>query len=237
MASSTTKSAFLRGLRDGAPFVLVVAPFAMLFGVVATEAGLSIAQTMGMTALVIAGAAQFTAIQLMTENAPVFLIIAAALAVNLRMAMYSAALAPHLGSAPFWQRALIAYVNFDQTYAASVLEYERRPDMSVPQKVAYFFGTVVPVAPPWIGFSLVGALVGSGIPPQFALDFALPITFLALVAPMLKSLAHIAAAATSVIIALLLAFLPSGVGLLIAGAVAMCVGAAVEIWLERRITS
>ncbi len=234
MASSTTKSAFWRGLRDGAPFVVVAAPFATLFGVVATEAGLNIVQTMGMSALVIAGAAQFTAVQLMTENAPVFLVIAAALAVNLRMAMYSAALAPHLGAAPFWQRALIAYVNFDQTYAASVLKYEQEPALTVPERVAYFFGTVIPVAPPWLVFSLLGALIGSGIPPEYALDFAMPITFLALVAPMLKSLAHIAAALTSVFFALILAGLPSGVGLLIAGLIAMSVGASVEVWLERR---
>jgi len=234
MASSTTKSAFWRGLRDGAPFVVVAAPFATLFGVVATEAGLNIVQTMGMSALVIAGAAQFTAVQLMTENAPVFLVIAAALAVNLRMAMYSAALAPHLGAAPFWQRALIAYVNFDQTYAASVLKYEQEPALTVPERVAYFFGTVIPVAPPWLVFSLLGALIGSGIPPEYALDFAMPITFLALVAPMLKSLAHIAAALTSVFVALILAGLPSGVGLLIAGLIAMSVGASVEVWLERR---
>jgi predicted branched-subunit amino acid permease len=104
----------------------------------------------------------------------------------------------------------------------------------VPERVAYFFGTVIPVAPPWLGFSLLGALIGSGIPPEYALDFALPITFLALVAPMLKSLAHIAAALTSVFFALILASLPSGVGLLIAGLIAMSVGASVEVWLERR---
>ncbi|NKB29148.1 MAG: branched-chain amino acid ABC transporter permease [Rhodobacteraceae bacterium] len=234
MASTTTKSAFWRGVRDASPFVLVVAPFAVLFGVVATEAGLNIAQTMGMTALVIAGAAQFTAVQLMTENAPVFLVIAAALAVNLRMAMYSAALAPYLGAAPFWQRALIGYVNFDQTYTASALEFERAPDMTIAERVVYFLGTVIPVAPPWLGFSLLGALFGSEIPASYALDFALPITFLAIVAPMLKSLAHIAAAATSVTFALLLAGLPSGIGLLIAGALAMAVGAFVETWQTRR---
>ena len=148
--------------------------------------------------------------------------------------MYSAALAPHLGAAPFWQRALIAYVNFDQTYAASVLKYEQEPALTVPERVAYFFGTVIPVAPPWLVFSLLGALIGSGIPPEYALDFAMPITFLALVAPMLKSLAHIAAALTSVFFALILAGLPSGVGLLIAGLIAMSVGASVEVWLERR---
>ena len=234
MASSTTKSAFWRGVRDGGPFLLVIIPFGTLFGVVATEAGLSLAETIGMTALIIAGAAQFTAVQLMTENAPVFLVIAAALAVNLRMAMYSAALAPHLGAAPFWQRALIAHLNFDQTFAASMAEYDRNASMPLAQKVAYFFGTVVPVAPPWIFFSWLGAVAGASIPAEFGLDFALPIAFIAMIAPMLKTLAHVAAALTSVVVALLLAWMPSGFGLLIAGALAMVVGAAVETWMTRR---
>src|SRR6056297_2366962 len=117
MASSTVKTAFWRGARDALPFVLVVGPFAMLFGVVATEAGLDLLATMGFSVLDIAGASQFAALQQMTEGAPVLVAIATALAVNLRMAMYSAALLPHLGEAPLWKRAVVAYLNVDQTYA------------------------------------------------------------------------------------------------------------------------
>ena len=70
------------------------------------DAGLTLAQTIGFTVLVIAGAAQFAAVQLMLDNAAIGFVLLAALAVNLRMAMYSAALVPYLGSAPLWQRAL-----------------------------------------------------------------------------------------------------------------------------------
>src|SRR5690606_8776600 len=105
MSGSTTKSAYLRGLRDGLPFIVVLLPFALLFGVVATEAGLTLAQAMGFNILVIAGSSQFAAVALMQENAPLFAVLATSLAVNLRMAMYSAALVPHFGAAPLWQRA------------------------------------------------------------------------------------------------------------------------------------
>ena len=110
MPSSSRALAYRQGLTGGLPFMFVVVPFGLLFGVVAMDAGLTLTQTMGMTMLVIAGAAQFTALQMMVDNAGLWLIIAAALAVNLRMAMYSAALVPHLGKAPLWQRALIAYM-------------------------------------------------------------------------------------------------------------------------------
>lgn len=234
MSSATVKSAWRKGLRDGAPFILMAVPFATFFGVVAADAGLQLAQIIGFSLLVIAGASQFAALQMMLDNAAIALVLLAALAVNMRMAMYSASLVPHLGAAPIWQRALVAYVNFDQTYMQSMITYEATPEMTVPEKVWYFFGVSTLLAPMWVLSTIAGALIGQTIPPQYALDFIVPIMFLAMVAPMLKSLAHVAAAMTSAIIGLLLMGLPSGTGLLIAAGCAMAVGAAVETWAARQ---
>lgn len=232
--SSSVRSAYWRGFRAGLPFVLVVAPFGMLFGVAATEAGLNLAEVLGFSILVIAGASQFTAIQLMTDNAPVFMVLLTSLAVNLRMAMYSAALAPHLGAAPTWQRAAIAYFMVDQSYAVSAQDYEKRPDQSLSEKLAYYAGACTPVCPQWYFSTWLGAVLGGAIPPEFALDFAVPITFLAIIAPIMRTLAHVAAAFVSVAAALGLAFLPAGTGLLIAAALAMATGAQVELWTHKR---
>ncbi len=234
MTSTSSKSHLLRGLRTGLPFILVAGPFSLLFGVVATEAGLSVLETMGFTTIVIAGAAQFAALQQMVDNAPILVILATALAVNLRMAMYSAALAPHLGKAPLWQRALASFFLFDQNYAVSVLEYEKRPEMTNQQKIAYFSGVSCAIVPAWISGTLVGAMVGAQIPPEFALDFALPITFLSMIGPALRTPAHISAAFVSVLAALIFAFLPYNLGLLIAAILAMMTGARVETWLMAR---
>lgn len=234
MTTSTAKSAFRQGVLIGLPFVLVAVPFAMLFGVLATEAGLPVVMALGFSTVIIAGASQFTALQLMMDSAPVWIILAASLAVNLRMAMYSASLAPHLGAAPLWQRALVAYVNFDQSYAVGMLKYEAEPEMPVRAKVAYFLGSVVPVVPSWVGGTYLGAVLGGTIPESWALDFAMPILFLALVAPMVKTLAHLAAALTSIAVALSLFFLPPGSGVLLAGLAAMVVGAEVERRMSRR---
>lgn len=228
MAATTKKSSFQEGVIAGLPFTVFVIPFATLFGVVATEAGLDLAQTMGFSLLVIAGASQFTAVQLMTENAPVWITLATALAVNLRMAMYSASLQPHLGSLPFGKRAVIAYCNIDQSFAVGMAKFEANPDMTVAEKFAFFIGAIMPVMPPWVLFTWIGAVAGTAIPEAWALDFAMPILFLALVGPMLRTLAHVAAAGTSVVVALLCAGLPWGVGVLVAGLVAMAVGAEVE---------
>ncbi len=234
MPSYYDRSTYLRGIRDGLPFILVVSPFALLFGVVATEAGLTVFETLTFSAVVIAGAAQFTALQLMNENAPTLVVIASALAVNLRMAMYSASLTPHLGALPFWRRAFAAYTLVDQSYALSILEYEKNPQMTLAEKTSYFLGAITPVLPNWYLWSLVGALVGSSIPPSLALDFAVPITFLAMIGPMLRTTAHVFAAFVSVICAIAFAFLPWNLGLIVAGVAGMMSGAQFELWVERR---
>jgi predicted branched-subunit amino acid permease len=234
MPSPSPTDAYWQGVRDSGPFLIVIVPFAVLFGVLATEAGWNVAQVMAMSVMVIAGASQFTALQLISENEPTVMVILTALAVNLRMAMYSASMARHIGTAPLWQRALAAYFLVDQTYGTAINRYTLTPRMSPAQKIAYFFGAVTPVCLPWYAATYAGAVAGAAIPPELALDFAVPITFIALVAPALRSLPHLAAAFVSVIAALLLAAVPFGLGLMIAAALAMVTGALVEIWQEGR---
>jgi predicted branched-subunit amino acid permease len=235
MSGSTSKSHyFWGGFRACAPFLLVVVPFGLLFGVVATEAGLTSFQTMAFSSVVFAGAAQFAALQLMVEDAPMLIVLATGLAVNLRMAMYSASLSVWLGDAPLWKRALIAYVNVDQSYAVSIVQYEDAPDMTLGDRIAFFMGAVTPVCPMWIVATGLGIWIGDAIPDWMALDFAVPICFLAIIAPMMRTLAHMVAGVVSIVMALLLAGVPYNLGLLVAATVAMIVGALIEVWMTRK---
>ena len=229
MTSSRPKSAFLQGAASGAPFLFVVGPFSMLFGVVATEAGLNVLETMGFSFLVIAGAAQFAAVQVMTEQAPTIIVILTALAVNMRMAMYSASLAVHLRGSTLRQRMLISYLNVDQSYAASVAKFESEPEMTVSERVAFFFGVMAPITPVWYSCTFLGAMIGAAIPTDYSFEFALPLCFIAMFSPMLKTPAHLAAAFTSVVVSLSLAWMPFSSGLLVAAFSAMIVGAQVEL--------
>lgn len=222
------------GVVQALPFVLVLVPFGMLFGVLANEAGLHLSQVLGFSVLVLAGASQFTALQLISDHAPLVVVILSALVVNLRMAMYSAALVPWLGGAAPRQKALLAYTLIDQTYALSVQHYEDNPRLRLDQRLGYFFGTSISCCIPWFVASAVGFTLGRAIPESWALDFALPITFLAMIAPMLRSLAHVAAATVAVLAALAFSGLPSGLGVLLAAPLAMASGVAVELLVERR---
>jgi predicted branched-subunit amino acid permease len=228
LAPAAVRSPFSQGVRDGLPFLAALAPFGLLFGVAATEAGLGLGAAMGFSIGVIAGASQFTAVSLIAEGAPALVVVLTALAVNLRMAMYSAALAPHLGAAPAWQRALAAYALFDSTYACAAQAYPRHAHWSVRDRLLYFAGAAGPAIPMWLLLTALGSALGATIPAWLALDFAVPVCFLAMVAPGLRTLPQMAAAGTSVAGALALAWVPYSLGLLVAAALAMAVGAETE---------
>lgn len=228
---TTSKSAFWAGYRDCLPFILVAGPFGLLFGVAATDLGLNLLETMTMTVLVIAGASQFTALLLIEENAPTFVIILTAMAVNLRMAMYSAAMVPYLGKASNGMKLLLAYFNVDQTFGLASVRFPQETSWGVENRTAYFCGASMAIMPFWVLFSYIGAVFGTQIPDSLALDFALPICFLAIIAPALRTLPHVLAAFTSVLGALLLAWVPFSLGLIIAAIIAMIVGAWSEKWL------
>lgn len=232
--SPAFRAAFLQGLRAALPFILMIVPFGALFGVVAQAQGLTILQAMAFSFVVVAGASQFAALQLLNDGAPLLVVILTATAVNLRMAMYSVAMTPHFGRAPFWQRALVAYLLIDQSYLLSAAEFPRQPQWGLTEKLGYYFGTVLILCGLWYLATWVGASFGQLLPEGVSFDFVVPVTFLAMIAPMLMTKAQIAAAAVSAAVALALWWMPYSSGLLVAAVAAMATGATVETWEARR---
>jgi predicted branched-subunit amino acid permease/branched-subunit amino acid transport protein len=141
---------FWAGLWGALPFCVVVAPYGIVFGVLAVESGLDILTATAFSMAVIAGAAQFTALSLMQDQAPVLIVIIVGLAVNLRMALYSATLATHLGAAPFWTRAFVAYAILDHSFALADQKFQNEPDMSLSRKLSFYFGATSLVAVIWV---------------------------------------------------------------------------------------
>lgn len=225
---SSTRTAYWRGMRVSIPFLFMAVPFGTLFGAVASESGLDIFQTAGMSIIVVAGAAQFSALQVLVDGAPYYIAVLTGLAVNMRMLMYSASLAPHFGKALPWQRVIAAYFMIDQTYGVSIQELDKNPDMPIGEKLAYFFGSATLMFPLWYVATIIGYLAGNTIPPEYALDFAVPVMFIALVAPSLRSIPHLVAAIVSVGVSLALSWMPYSLWLMVAAIAAMIAGAETE---------
>jgi predicted branched-subunit amino acid permease len=226
-------AAFRKGAIASVPTFIAIGPFGAIFGTLATATGLDLVQTMGMTMVVAAGASQLAALQLMDEGAPALVAILTGAVVNLRMAMYSAALAAAWPGAPLRQRAFAAYFLHDQAFALAMRRYAERPAEPVPARVGYFLGVGITVITVWFAATLVGALFGARVPAAWGLDFAVPATFIAITAPLLRTLPHVVAALTAAVLAVVGTLLPLGVGLLLASAGGIAAGLLTERSLAR----
>ena len=80
----------------------------------------------------------------------------------------------------------------------------------------------------WQVSTALGIFLGTAIPDSWPLDFALPLTFIAMVVPVLKNRPAIAAALSAGMIALFAHSLPYGLGLILAALVGIVVGSLLE---------
>jgi len=227
---STPSSEFLAGARNTLPILLGVLPFGLFFGTLAVEVGLTPAQAQGMSLLVFAGSAQFIAVDLIRQGAAPAVIILTIFVVNLRHALYSASLAPHVGRLPLRWRALMAWLLTDEAFAVSSPRY-RAADLE--RAHWYFLGTGLALWTCWQLSTAAGIAFGARIPESWSLDFALPLTFLAMLLPALTDSPSWAAAVAGAAFSILLSDLPFGLGLVTASAIAVGVGVGVEAWTSR----
>jgi branched chain amino acid efflux pump len=217
---------FLRGMRDEAPILLGVAPFGVIFGALAVAAGLSPLASQAMSSVIFAGSAQFIAAQLFAGAASGFVIVVVVFVVNLRHALYSASVAPHVKHlGPAW-KAVLAYLLTDEAYAVVITHYNQPGSSS--RKHWYFLGAGLTLWATWQVSTAVGILVGSRIPANWPLGFVLPLTFIALVVPALRERSTIVAALTAGLTGALAMGFPLRTGLLLAALVGIAAGMLVE---------
>jgi predicted branched-subunit amino acid permease len=212
----TGREAFLAGGRAVAPIVVGIVPFGLIAGAAAVDAGLTLLDAIGLSVVVFAGASQLAAIGLLGDGAPLALVVVTVLVINLRLVMYSASIAPELLDEPRRWRTLEAYLLTDQAYALSVTRFEREPGTS---RRWYYLGAAAPLWVVWQLCTIAGAVVGARVPPWLPLDFAVPLTFLALLVPAIKGRATATAAVVGGGLATLGTGLPLEAGLMV-GAVA-----------------
>ncbi len=207
---------FYLGASAVVPILPGVAPFGLISGIAAVESGLSPTAAWLMSAMIFAGASQLAAVQLMADNAAIWIVLLTVWVINLRFAMYSASLAPHLRHVGTPGRLMAAFLVTDHGYGMSVLRFD--DGMPIPQRLPYYLGIGVTLWVVWQATTLAGALLGKQLPPDWSLDFAIPLTFLALLIPTLRGGPTLAAGLTGGVVAVVCAALPYNLGL-IAGAV------------------
>src|SRR5215831_20547203 len=144
-------------LREGAiaavPLLVGIVPWGIVAGVAMVAAGLSKVQAAAMGVIVFAGSAQLAVLPLLVAKAPLWVMFATGLAVNLRYVIYSAVLAPYFERLSLGWRALLSYITVDQTFAVLVGKYAS--DDPAP-KHWFFLGGSLVMWSVWQLSSLVG---------------------------------------------------------------------------------
>lgn len=211
------------GGRASAPVIVGIVPFGLVAGAAAIAAGLSLLQAVGLSVVVFAGASQLAMIDLLAREASLVVVVGTALVINARLVMYSASIAPDLLDVKLRVRALLAYVLTDQAYALSVTRYREGLD-ETDQRLWFYVGTAVPLWVAWQIATIAGAVVGAQLPTWLPLGFAVPLVFLALLAPAVQDRPSAAAAIAGGAIATLGIGLPYNLGLLAGAVVGIAVG-------------
>lgn len=221
------KSAIKAGLAEAFPLAVAIAAYGLSYGVLAIQANLSVAEAVAMSLLVFSGSVQMVVVAMLMAGAGLTSIFFSALLLNLRNLLYGAALAGGLASAKRG-RWLLAFGVSDDPFVLGSARFKRYgPD-------PLYFGTVVFLFyAAWAFSSLLGAFAGNQLDPQkWGLDLAFPMTFTALLLPVLKEKPIIATATAAAIIAFLLEYLRPGneLTIILAGVAAPWVG----LYIKRR---
>lgn len=220
------KKYFWDGIKAEIPLLIGVFPFGLIYGALAINAGLTTLAAQLTSSIIFAGSSQFITAQLVSQATPAIVIILTIAVVNLRHMLYSASLAPYLKHLSLRWKILLSYLLTDEAYAPAIIKYEK-DGLQTPSHW-FLFGAGLALWTNWQISTALGIFLGTRIPNNLQLDFALPLTFIAMVVPVLRKMPMIAAALSAGITALLAYSLPFKLGLILAALVGIIVGTLLE---------
>jgi 4-azaleucine resistance transporter AzlC len=204
-------------------------PFAILFGALGITNGLSPLAVMGLSAFVFAGSSQFIAAGMIQQNAGVLVIVMTTFIVNLRHALYAASLAPYMRHLSQKWLLPLGFWLTDETYAVVVRYY---PQADSPYPHWYHLGSALSMYVNWNFWTFIGMIAGSQLQglTELGLDFAMVVTFIGIVVPLIVNRPMLLCALVAGFTALVTHPLPNKLGLM-GAAVA---GIAAGMWSEAR---
>jgi predicted branched-subunit amino acid permease len=224
-----TLSGCLLGARRTLPLIPGMIVFASAFGAAAVQKGLTLAQTLGLSGFVFAGASQMVGLELWRDVwAPgsILAIMAVTAVINARMILIGAAIQPWLAKEPKARNALTAFFLTDANWLIATRYHNEGG-----RDVGVLLGSGLLLWVMWVLATIPGYLVGALVtdPRRFGLDLVMPVFFAAMLVPLWKGWRPARPWAVAAGVALIVQALVPGYAFIIAGALA---GAAAGAFLE-----
>jgi predicted branched-subunit amino acid permease len=195
----------------------------LVTGIAMVQSGLSIWQAMGMSLMVYAGSAQLASLPLIAAGAPILIIVASALIVNLRFVIYSVAMKPWFKGFSLGKKSIFG-VGVTDVLAADFLRLfgehgaptkAMREHQQGVQPLVYFQWAALLIWGVWQAASLAGILLAHLIPSGWGLEFVATLALLAMLLPMISDRPSLVCVVVAGVVSVLLVDLPLNLGLLV----------------------
>ncbi len=231
---TTALSEFKRGVLDEMPLQIGIFPFGLVYGVLGVESGMSVLETCLLSVILFGGASQIVFTQLLASTTPAGVIIATVSTINLRHLLYGLSIGGYFRSLPLRWRVLLAYLLTDEAYAMSIARFRGMP--ASPFMHYHLLGTGLLLFIVWQLSTICGAFLGAAVPESLQLGFAVPLSFIAILAPIIKRRAEIIAAFSAGATALLLHDMAWNLWLICAATVGILFGWAFSYFDKKSLT-
>lgn len=168
----------INGILDVSPLMIPVVPFGIIYGVIGMELGLGPNMTFGMSIIIFGGASQIVLLQLFSGGASSIVTISSVGAVNSRHLLYGAVFSEYLSHLKLKWKIVLSYFLIDQAFAVSNSYF--RKNKKNEDKHYHLLGAGFTCWTVWQISTILGIVLGSVIPKELGLIFAISLTFLAL---------------------------------------------------------
>ena len=220
------KGVYLKVIQQGIlammPLNLAVLPWGILCGSLAIQHNFTVLEAILMPALVFAGSVQLVVIELINDNVPLATILFTTFIISSRHFLYGLALRDRLKQLPFKWRGIIGFLLTDELFALS----GKADSYSGKLKLFYAIAAGMSFYLCWLLWNIIGIIAGSFLPDltEIGLDFAIAVTFIALVVPSITNLATLLTVIVAGILSVLFTLFNWELGLVLASLIAMFCG-------------
>jgi len=222
MDTSDIEATWSQGVRAVSPILLGVIPFGLVFGVTAANADVPVLAAWASSFIVFAGASQIALVEVMDGGGTPVVAVMTAIIINARMLMYSADLGRYTAGQRLSRRIGVAYLLTDQAYLVTTHRFPTPTRAN-----GYFRFYLAAAISLWITWQIsttTGLLLGTAIPSSWSLEFAIPLTFMALLVQAVKDKPGLLAAVVGGGGAAAAITLPFHLGLLVGTAAGIAAG-------------
>jgi predicted branched-subunit amino acid permease len=218
----TRRPMFREGVRECIPMSIGIAAWGLVAGVAMAKSGMGIPLAVLMSVLVSAGSSQVAALPLMASDAPMWVVWATVVCVNLRFLVFSYQFRPYFMHLPRRRRVVASYFMGDTIFAIFLRRYPEPTGEA--QQVDYFWGAALTTYAAWQAAVVTGIVAGNAIPAEWGIGFAGTMALLALTCTQLRSPSTWVAALVACCAAVAAYALPLRLNIVVAISAAVAVG-------------